>query len=135
MWTDDIEINVFSRIKAEGTIALKSKYPNLFYTTANETDDSPSFPSVYVQELPGVERGRDLEGKDINGVLSSFQVDVQDNDKEKGKARTKEVMGKVMETMKSMLFEVTALPVYRRENDVWLATARFRRVIGANDFL
>ena len=132
MWTDNIETTVFSRVKIEGTIALKKAFPNINYTAENASDDEPKFPSVYVQELPSSEVGQDLEGTAINGILSSFQVDVSDND---NKQNCKKVMGKVIESMKKVRFEVTSMPIYRKENNVWIATARFRRAIGFNDIL
>ena len=132
MWTENIETTVFSRVKIEGTIALKKTFPNINYTAENASDGEPTFPSVYVQELPAVETGQDLEGNAINGVISSFQVDVSDN---KDKQNCKTVMGKVIESMKGMRFEVTALPIYRKEGNVWIGTARFRRTIGFNNIL
>ena len=132
MWISDIESNVFSRIKTEGTIALRKKYPNIFFTAEEESDDNPVFPTVYVQELSGLEQGRDIESSEINAVLSSFQVDVSDN---KEKANAKAVMSQVIKTMKAMRFEVIGTPTYRKINGVYIGTARFRRTIGKNDIL
>lgn len=132
MWIDNIETTVFSRVKIEGTIALKKTFPNINYTAENASDDEPKFPSIYVQELPSSEVGQDLEGTAINGILSSFQVDVSDND---NKQNCKKVMSKVVESMKGMRFEVIRTPIYRKEGNVWISTARFRRTIGFNDIL
>ena len=132
MWTSDIETKVFSRVKNEGTSALKQTFPIIFYTAENESDSEPVFPTVFVQELPGLERGNTLDGTEINAVLASFQVDISDN---KSKARVKQVMNQTVNTMKSMRFEVTSMPTYRTENGIYIGTARFRRMIGALDIL
>lgn len=134
MWTDSIESTVFSRVKNEGTTALRKSFPAIFYTADNESDDEPTFPTVYLQELPGLESGNTLDGKEISAVLSTFQVDISDN-RRNGKEVVKQVMSQTMKTMKGMRFEVTAMPTYRRENGVWIGTARFRRMIGALDIL
>lgn len=132
MWTSDIESAVFTRLKADGNKAFKKDYSDIFYTTENETDDDAVFPTVYLQELSGAERGRDLEGIEINAILSSFQIDVSDNE---SKQRCKKVMDNAIETMKKLKFEVVGLPIYRRTSGVWLGTARFRRTISKNDIL
>ena len=132
MWTSDIETKVFSRIKNEGVSALKQTFPSIFYTAENKSESDPVFPTVFVQELPGLERGNTLDGTEINAVLASFQVDISDN---KSKARVKQVMNQTVQTMKGMRFEVIAMPTYRAENCVYIGTARFRRMIGALDIL
>lgn len=132
MWTDNIETTVFSKVKIEGTTALKKTFPKIRYTAENASDDDAVFPTVFVQELPGTEIGQDIDGTAINGVLSTFQVDVSDND---NKQNCKKVMSKVIESMKKMRFEVMATPIYRKENNVWIGTARFRRTIGFNNIL
>lgn len=134
MWTDNIESTVFSRVKVEGTVSLKKTFPKITYTAENAISDEPLFPTVFIQELPASEIGQNLDGSTINGVLSAFQIDVSDN-QENGKQNCKTVMSKAIESMKSMRFEVTAMPIYRKENNVWVGTARFRRTIGFNDIL
>lgn len=132
MWTGDIESAVFTRVKTAGNKAFKTKYRNIFYTTENETDNEAVFPTVYLQELTGSERGRDLEGIEVHAMLSSFQIDVSDNDT---KQRCKEVMENALSTMKSLKYEIIGMPIYRKSNGVWLGTARCRRVISKNDIL
>lgn len=131
MWTSEIETTVFSRVKTQGIIALGSKYPELFYTTKDEVEDEPSLPNVYVQELELAEQGRDLEGTEINAVLSTFQINVS----AKRKQQTKEVMNQAVKTMKSMKFEAIGLPTYRTQNGLSKGTARFRRTIDKLDII
>lgn len=132
MWISDIEIAVFSRIKAKGS-PLKKKYPNIFFTAENETDETVAvFPTVYVQEIPGTEQGRSLDGSEITAYLSTFQINIAHNGT---KAEIREIMDNCLETMKSMRFEVTGTPIYTKEGGVWNSVARFRRSIGGNDTL
>lgn len=132
MWISDIESAVFSRIKARGS-TLKKKYPKIFFTAENETDETSAvFPTVYVQELFGSEQGRDLEGIGINDYLATFQINISHN---KDKADVRKIMDNCVETMKSMSFEVINTPIYTKTDGVWNGVARFRRTIGANDIL
>lgn len=132
MWTDSIESMVFTRVKTKGNKELKTKYPNLHYTSDNVTVGEPKFPTCYIQELPGAERGRSIDGQSVNGILCTFQIDVSDNDK---KANAKKVMMNAIDTFKEMRFEIIAFPTYRKEDGVWVGTARVRRIIGALDIL
>ena len=132
MWTDYIESMVFTRVKTKGNSALKTKYPNLNYTTDNVTVGEPKFPTCYIQELAGAERGSSLDGTEVNGILCSFQIDVSDNS---SKQNAKAVMVNAIDTFKQMRFEIIAFPIYRNEDGIWVGTARVRRIIGASDTL
>lgn len=132
MWTSDIESMVFTRVKAKGNNALKSKYPNIYFTTSDKTQKQPQFPTVYLHEVGSVERGMDLENTEINAVLNTIQVDVTDNESQ---GRVKEVMNNIVKTMKSMGFTVISLPEFQNTNDIYRQTARFRRMIGKGDLL
>lgn len=132
MWTNQISPIVTSRVKFQGIEALKTKYPDLNYTTSDKVEDDPKFPSVYIHELPGGEQGQDLEGATINAVLSAFQIDVTDN---VSQARVNNVMTEVIKSMKSMRYEVIAFPEFNNSGGVYRASARFRRVVGQGDIL
>lgn len=79
MWTSDIQSSVFTRIKAEGTKKLKTKYPNINFTTSSKKSSNPKFPSVYVKRMQGKEEGQTLDGQTVNAVTSTFQIEVTDN--------------------------------------------------------
>lgn len=134
MWINRIEEDVFSRVKRDGVIALKSTFPKIRYTAENASDDNAVFPTVFIQELSGSEVGQDITGTSINAIESIFQVDVSDN-QQVGKQNCKLVMSKVIESMKSMHYQIKGTPIYRKEEDVWIGTARFTRIIGFNDIL
>lgn len=133
MWTSDIQSIVFSRIKREGTKQLKTKYPDIFFTTSSEAEDTPSFPTVYIKRLQGAERGQDLEGTSINAFVSSFQIEVTDN---KSDGRAQEVANVVCLIMKSMRYQMLGEPFAdNTQNGVHRNVARYQRIVGYNDTL
>ena len=129
MWISDIETKVFSEIKKNGQ-ELKKNFPNIFFTTENESDTPAKFPTVYLEELSGTERGRDLEGNSVNAYMATFQINISHNDK---KSHVKRVMNNCMDTMKKLRFEIVGTPIYSRSEGVWTGVARFRRTIGSGD--
>ena len=131
-WIMQLPSIVFTRIKTEFSEKIKTKLKmtdNNFSTTDSQNKKAV-FPFVYVNLLPAVEQGMDLEGTDINGGLFTFQIDVYDN---QSQARAREVMGEVVRIMKTMRFEITAMPNFESSDDIERMTARFRRLIGALD--
>lgn len=129
MWISDIESSVFTRLKAGGN-TLKTKFPNIFYTTSNESDDAAVFPTIYLEELSGAEQGKTLDGSEIAAYMSSFQINVTHNGT---KPEIRSVMDNALETMKKLRFEIIGTPFYTRSNKIWTATARCRRMIGSGD--
>ena len=132
MWTSDIASMVFTRIKVEVTKKLKSKYPNINFTTSDQVRTDPTFPNVYVKELQGSERGQTLDGESVNAILSSFQIEVADNVSDN---RAREVADVVFLIMKKMKYEAIGLPFQDNKDGVHRNVARYRRIIGYNDIL
>lgn len=128
----DLEIIVFSRIKNRFSAELIRKFPNAYFTTSDRAVAQPRFPTIYIHEMSGREMGQDLAGTEINAVLSTFQIEVFDNMSE---SNVSEVMANIVNTMKSMRFDVISMPEFRNDNDVYRKVARFRRVIGSADIL
>ena len=90
------------------------------------------FPTIYVKELPAVEKERDLEGNTINAVLSTFQIDCIINTSQ---SQAKKMAQIVSEIMKELQFEVTAMPSFNSKEKVYRSTARYRRTITKKDRL
>lgn len=132
MWTSDISSIVFTRIKTTVEKKLKEKYPDIYFTTSDKTQTNPKFPTVYIHELPGAEKAKDLEGTTINSVLATFQIDVADNQSQN---RSKDVMNEIIKVMKNMSFSVSSMPEFNNTNSIYRNTARFRRTIDWNDIL
>ena len=140
VWTFDIPSIVFSRIMSDFSEELKTKYDFKKITvnenttwrnfsTSQVSETAPIFPYITVIELPGAERGQDLEGTSINAALFTFQVDVFDNTSE---TRTKKCMEEVVRIMKTMRFQIPTMASFDSKPQEYRMTARFSRVI-AND--
>ena len=132
MWTTNIQNTVLTRIKAEGNKQLKSKYPDIRFTTSSKTQTNPKFPTVYVKRMQGAERGQTLDGQSVNAILSSFQIEVADNVSDD---RAQEVADVVYEIMKSMRFQVLGEPIADNTDSEYRNIARYQRLIGANDII
>lgn len=132
MWTSDIASIVFTKIKLEATSKLLSKYPYINFTTSDQVRTDPAFPNVYVKRLQGAERGRTLDGESVNAILSSFQIEVTDNESER---RAQEVADVVYSIMKKMRYECIGEPFPDNIEGVYRNVARYRRVVGYNDIL
>lgn len=141
IWTFDIAPKVFTIVMNEFSEDLKTKYKMQKikvngvttwknFSTSQVSETPPIFPYITIIELPGAERGQDLEGSSINGGLFTFQVDVFDNDKE---SKVQKCMEEVMRIMKTMRFQVNAMPSFDSKPQEYRMTARFSRVIADND--
>lgn len=128
----NVENIVFSRVKHDVNAKLKTKYPNLAFTTSDKVIKDAKFPAVYVHLLPALEMGQDIEGKTINAGMFTFQIDVSDNQSQN---RAKKVMDEIVASMKSMRFELVAFPEFQNSDSAFRSVARFRRVIGAGETL
>ena len=137
-WVMTLPNSVFTRVKAKMPKELKSGNTTINLTSSNfstvGSSNTPAvFPFIYVQSLSATEQGRDLQGINVNGALFTFQIDVIDN---KSQSNARLVMTEVLKIMKSMRFEVVAMPSFEGTNDnTHRMTARFRRLMGANDIL
>lgn len=129
-WVFQLEQKIFTKIKTRASKKLKSNFPNAYFTIDNKSTANPKFPTIWIHELPGSELGADLEGKSINGILETIQVDVSSNTNQ---SDTKYVMSIVANEFKQLSFRVIAMPEFESTGDVYRSTARFRRAFGAND--
>lgn len=124
----DIQNIVFSRIAYYG----KQKYPKALFTTSNTNQTKPTFPTVYVHYLGGLERGADLTGESLNAITAPFQIEVYTN---KSDAEADKVMQEIMKIMKNMKFQISQLSFSDNQDGVYRKIARFSRIIGAGDTL
>lgn len=101
-------------------------------TTILKNTSKAIFPTVYMHELPGLEKHPDLEGIMINAVQETIQIDVITNT---GQSDANNVMAIVLEEFKKMCFKISAMPEFSGTGDTYRSTARVRRVISHNDIL
>lgn len=132
-WVFDLESMIFSKVKNYADKELKSKYPSITFTTTDKpVDSSTSYPTVYIQELSGSERGRDLEGTSVNGLYYSMQVEVITN---KSQKEAKAVMAVLAEAYKAMRFEIVSTPSFNNGANYYRCVMRVNRIIGKEDIL
>lgn len=129
---DNLESQIFSRIKANFSDRIKKKYPDLNFTTSNKTPTKAKFPTVYIHFMESPEIGSDLEGASINGITATFQIDVTDN---QSQARADEVSKEVLRIMRTMRFKSVSMPLHDNSGDTYRTISRFRRPVGAGDIL
>lgn len=141
IWAMEIPTAIFSKITENFSEDLKIKYKMQKQTvngvarwknfsTSQVSEKPPIFPYITVIQLPGQERQQDLEGNSINAALFTFQVDVFDNSKE---SIAKGCMEEILRIMKSMQFQVNAMPAFDSKFQQYRMTVRFQRIIGAGD--
>lgn len=131
-WAYDLEKKIFSIIRLKVMEKLKSKYPNIYVTDIEKNTSKAVFPTVYIHEMPGVEKGYDLEGIAINAVQETFQIDVITNTNQSDASK---IISVVSDEFKRMCFHVVAMPEFGGNGETFRSTMRVRRTIGANDIL
>nr|DAJ92551.1 MAG TPA: hypothetical protein [Caudoviricetes sp.] len=137
-WAYEIETRILGLLNSYAVPRIKkingfekTNFSNA--VTNNESRLSGTiFPTIYVKELPAVEKERDLEGNTINSVLSTFQIDCIINTSQ---SQAKKMAQIISEIMKELQFEVTAMPSFNSKEKVYRSTARYRRTITKKDRL
>lgn len=128
-WISDFKRNIGSYLK----LKVKQAHPKAYVTDKSKDLSEPSFPTVYYHALPFTEQGGDIEGKSINGISASYQVDVITNTSQED---SESIMATVVGLFKNMHFQVTSMPEFNNTSeDTYRSTARFKRVVGADDTL
>lgn len=127
-----LESIIFSRLKGEFSSKLKEKYPNISFTTQEESKSKPKFPNVYVYLMPGIETGLTLERTVFEEGLFTFQIRVTNNS---GQTAVQEITNEIIKRMKKMSFEIVTTPACENDADTQWSVMRFRRTIGRNDIL
>ena len=129
-WFFDIENVVFTNIKVNATKKLKDKFPKINFTTSNRTQGSPIYPTVYIHENAGAEKGNDLENKTINAVESNIQIEVITDT---SKDDAKKIASVCADIMKNMSFDITSLPVFEEGSSYYRLIMRCSRTFGNAD--
>lgn len=131
MWAYDIEMSVYSIVKAIAKPKLIEKYPKIYFTQKSKSTKTPTFPTVYIHLLSATEEGKTIDGQSINALSVTFQVDVITN---KDESEARYVMSVVSEVFKKLRFGIKGFPSLEF-GDTNKSTARFQRIIGANEKL
>lgn len=137
-WAYENETKVLGILNSYAIPNLRKKFPNMKWkqgvtiTNLESRLSKPTFPTIYVHELPGTEKGQTLDGQNINGVLTTFEVQTFTNTSQYD---AKIMLAIVADVFKNMRFEATPMPEFKSDGTVYRSVARFRRILGANDRL
>lgn len=131
-WVFDLETRIFGKVRVETEKKLKQEFPSIYYTTSDMNKGAPSFPTVYIHELPSAEYGNDLKGDAINAINYSMQVEVV---VETNRMDAKKIMKEIILVFKQMHFNVQSFPSFENGNTYYRLVSRCQRIIGGNDFL
>lgn len=132
-WTFKIESKIYTILETRLRKALSSTYPDLLITQQQKLNDTPHFPTIYIQMLNSPEIGADLEGSTVNAMMVTFETHITVN-KTQGLGGCRKVAGCVLDNFKKLRFNVASRGEITREtSDNYIIISRFRRVIGANE--
>lgn len=126
-WWAQLESRLFTRYKTKLNNALGEQYPNLYCTDSPMTKAASRFPTAYFRMVDWIETGNDLDNLETNAIIDVIQVDVIANSSLND---CKAVIYETIEIMKSMRFNIIAMPTYTSNNNLYTGFVRFRRVIG-----
>lgn len=138
LWVFDNETKIISNLNSFAIPVLKQNFTNMKFqkgitiTNLKSRMTGTIFPTIYVHEMSGTEKGQTIDGQAINAVTATYQVDVIVNTQQ---SDTKKILAIVANVFKRMRFEVISMPEFDSEEKIYRSTARFRRLIAANDRL
>lgn len=126
-WLFDVEKMVFSILKTKATEKLKTKYPDITFTTSDKNTNT-KFPTVLFKAVTGNILGTTFENG-VEGVQTPFQIDVFSD---KSQTDASYVMEVVAEILTDMGFHIV-FPSFNNETTVYRCTMRVTRVYANND--
>ena len=135
MWYANIGNTIYSYVKYvmenQKGWSQKKLYctPDLGLTAVDEDGTPKNFPTLYIHELPSVEKGNDLTNETVNAVLSSVEIKGYTKEKNDGL----ELISDAAECMKALKFNITGIPLVEQTGDYYTSVARFRRMVGSGD--
>ena len=138
LWVFDNETKIISNLNSFAIPVLKQNFTNMKFqegitiTNLKSRLTGTIFPTIYVHEMRCTEKGQTIDGQTINSVTATYQVDVIVNTQQKD---AKKILAIVASVFKRMRFEVISMPEFDSEEKIYRSTARFRRLIAANDRL
>ena len=138
LWVFDNETKIISNLNSFAIPVLEQNFEKMKFQKGTTITNLKSrltgtiFPTIYVHEMSGAEKGQTIDGQTINAVTSTYQVDVIVNTQQ---SDAKKILAIVASVFKRMRFEVISMPDFDSEEKIYRSTARFSRLIAANDRL
>ena len=138
LWVFDNETRIISNLNSFAIPVLEQNFEKMKFQKGTTITNLKSrltgtiFPTIYVHEMSGTEKGQTIDGQTINAVSATYQVDVIVNTQQ---SDAKKILAIVASVFKRMRFEVISMPEFDSEEKIYRSTARFSRLIAANDRL
>lgn len=136
MWINNIPSIVFTKMKLYTNAILteryQSKYSGLNFTANTISKGEPKFPTVLFRKLQGQESGSDLDGEDVNAVISNIQIDVTTITSQ---TDAQNIADAVMESMKKMRYRIVGDMFSDNDATKYRIVMRFNRLIGHDDII
>lgn len=107
------------------------KFNNVLFTSELENLTDRNLPAVFIRFLESREIGNTLENDVIVGVNATFQLEIYG----KTKSEAKKITDEILKTVKSLNFNINAMPYYNYTNGVNYYILRINRVIADGDTL
>lgn len=134
-WITDTQNSINTIVKTRSRKKLISKFPNIYYTTDEESTIESNFPTVFIHFLPSAELVPTMDGTEVSAFICGCQIDVICN-KEQGILGCQKVMNVVLDEFKKIGFQVQLFPELNiTGNNTKRLIARVRRNIGSRDIL
>lgn len=110
-------------------IYIKDKYPHISFT--NEiTEETPSFPNVYIHELEPSEVGNSIPNDTIHALRDTIQIEVTTN---VSKTDSHIVINACIKAMKALRFSLVTGPLPSKTNNLHRYIIRMRRTVANGD--
>ena len=129
-WFARIESTIFTYVQYMLQERLNAPYPDLKCTTKSQSTKPSYFPTLYLHNLTPIERGQDLENKEINAVLATIEIQVYSNQSE---TEANKIMTDAISYMKADHWNVTMFPDPQTSDKISMAIARFRKMVTKNE--
>ena len=124
-----LESIITTQLKVRVPKLTNNKFPNMSFT--NEvSDNTPTFPNVYIHELDPSEVGNDLENNQIHALRSTFQIEITTNT---SKSDARIVANACVNAMKTLRYNLVSGPTPMKTNNLHRFIIRMRRIVANGD--
>ena len=124
-----LESIVATQLKVKVTNDIGASFPKLSFTT-EITDNTPSFPNVYIHELEPSEVGNSIPNQTIHALRDTFQIEASSNS---SKSDAHKVIISCVKALKSLRYGIVMFPYYDKTNNIHRYIIRARRIIANGD--
>lgn len=134
-WMTELDQKIFTLVKSKSITTLVSAYPDVFYTTSNESQTTTKFPTIYFENVSSVEIDSDLDNDIINAVTLTYEIQIKVDSATYSSDDCYEVLGEILDAYKALHFSLVSTSSPTCLDGVWTLYARFRRTVGSDDEL